>query len=154
MGGYSAESRNINFAYSEALNAAKDLYALAGVVREKHRARATEAGKAVDRWEGGHRSTFDAKLRTEGTDVDTIATALVSLAHLFATRWSEARGEQDRINFARYVQHEKDDDGWAENSWEWVAGEDDYGEPPGNPPVPEPPLYHATRGPMHSEFGP
>ena len=38
--------------------------------------------------------------------------ALRSLADLFAAKWAEARGEQNRINWARWVQAEKDDDNW------------------------------------------
>jgi hypothetical protein len=152
MGGYSANSANVNFAFDLALQAARDLHTLSGVVTSKHGARSTEAGKATDDWEGGHRDTFDSKMTTEGTDASTISGALVTLANLFASKWAEARGEQDRINFARYVQHEKDDDGWGENVVEFFGGEDDYGEPPGNPPVPSAPDYAATRSPIHPEF--
>jgi hypothetical protein len=152
MGGYSANSANVNFAFDLALQAARDLHTLSGVVTSKHSARSTEAGKATDDWEGGHRDTFDSKMSTEGTDASTISSALVSLANLFASKWAEARGEQDRINFARYVQHEKDDDGWGENVVEFFSGEDDYGEPPANPPVPSAPDYSPTRAPIHPEY--
>lgn len=152
MGGYSASSANVNFAYTEALQAARDLYSLSGIVKDKQDARATEATKAVDSWVGGHRTTFDGKMATEGTDADTVSSALVTLANRFARSWSEARGEQDRINHARYVQHEKDEDSWGENAGEWIVGEDDYGAPPQNPPVPQPPDYDVTRDPIHPEF--
>jgi hypothetical protein len=152
MGGYSASSSNVNFAFDLALQAARDLHELSGVFTSKQQARSTEADKATDEWVGGHRDTFNSKMSTEGTDADTISGGLVRLANLFATKWAEARGEQDRINFARYVQHEKDDDGWGENTVEFFAGEDDYGEPPANPPTPEAPGYAATREPIHPEF--
>jgi hypothetical protein len=152
MGGYSASSANVNFAYGLALQAARDLYTLSGVVRTKHDARATEGTLAVDGWEGGHRTTFDGKMAAEGTDVDAIAGALVTLANLFASEWSAARGEQDRINHARYVQHEKDNDSWVEDGAELVVGEDDYGAPPEDPPAPEAPDYAVTREPVHAEF--
>ena len=42
----------------------------------------------------------------------------------------------------------------AENAWEGVAGEDDYGAPPENPPVPTAPNFGATREPQYSQFGP
>ena len=74
------------------------------------------------------------------------------MANTFAAEWADARGEQDRINHARYVQHEKDNDSWAEDGVEWVVGEDDYGEPPANPSVPQPPDYEPTREPIHPEF--
>ncbi len=152
MGGYSASSENVAFAYDEALQAARDLTSLAGVVRAKQEARATEAGHAVDGWEGGHRDAFDTRMTTEGSDATTVADALAALAGLFATRWSAARGEQDRINFARYVQHEKDDDSWGENAAEWIVGEDDYGAPPDDPAVPTGPEFAVTREPIHPEF--
>ena len=73
------------------------------------------------------------------------------MANLFATKWAEARGEQDRINFARWVQAEKDNDGWLENTVDFFY-EEDHGEPPGNPPVPSAPGYWPTRDPIHPEF--
>jgi hypothetical protein len=152
MGGYSANSANVNFAFDLALQAARDLHQLSGVITDKQQARASEAGKTTHPWEGGHRDTFNSKMATEGTDAETISSALVTLANLIASKWAEARGEQDRINFARYVQHEKDDDGWGENTVEFFSGEDDYGAPPENPPVPPSPDYPVTRSPIHPEF--
>jgi hypothetical protein len=152
MGGYSASSTNVNFAFALALQAARDLYALSGEVNTKHDSRATEATTATDSWEGGHRSTFDTKMSTEDTDADTVRSALVTLANRFASEWAAARGEQDRINHARYVQHEKDNDSWGENAGEFFVGEDDYGAPPEDPRVPEAPDYAVTREPIHPEF--
>ena len=157
MGGYSASAANVNFAYDLALSAARDLYELSGVVEDRHDSWVTEAGKATADWEGGHRDTFTHNLATAGTDAGTVKEALRSLADLFAEKWAEARGEQNRINWARWVQAEKDDDGWLEDGYEWVAGEDDYGEPPPNPPAPSPPDYAETSAPgqpvvIHPEF--
>lgn len=152
MGGYSASSQNVNFAFDLALQAARSLYELAGVLDDKHDARIVEATKAKDGWEGGHRTTFDAKLGAEDTDVETLRFALVTLAEKFAAEWTDAWGEQDRINFARYVQHEKDNDSWVEDGTELVVGEDDYGEPPANPPMPTVPDYNPTRAPKYVEF--
>ena len=152
MGGVSANTANVNFAYDQALQAARDLHTLSGVVTAKHEARATEATSCVDGWEGGKRDEFDQKMTTEGTDVETISGALVTLANRFASEWANARGEQDRINFARYVQDERDNDGWGENLGEFFGGENDLGAPPDNPPVPEPPDYAPTREPIHPEF--
>jgi hypothetical protein len=149
MGGYSASSANVPFAYDLALSAARDLYELSGVVDARHQSWVTEAGKATADWEGGHRDTFTHNLATAGTDAAAVKEALRGLADLFAAKWAEARGEQNRINWARWVQAEKDDDNWAENTVEWVAGEDDYGEPPPNPPAPEGPDYAETSAPGH-----
>lgn len=152
MGGYSASSTNVNFAYGTALQAARDLHALAGVLFTKHDSRAGEGTSAVDGWVGGHRDTFDTKMTTEGADVESIRGALVTLAGTFASEWATAWGEQDRINFARYVEHEKEQDSWVEDGAELVVGEDDYGAPPDDPPTPQPPNYEPTRAPMHTEF--
>lgn len=152
MGGVSASSSNVNFDFDGALEAARDLCTLAGVVRAKHTSRADEAALAVDGWEGGKRTDFDTKMTDEGTSVDTVAGALVSLANLFASEWASARGEQDRINFARYVQDERDSDGGWEDAGEFFVGENDLGEPPGNPAAPESPDYLPTREPMYPEF--
>jgi hypothetical protein len=152
MGGVSASTRNVNFAFDLALEAARDLYALSGVVTSKHDARATEAGLCVDGWEGGKRADFDAKMSTEGSDVSTISGALVTVANRFASEWAAARGEQDRINFARYVENERDNDGWLEDGAEFFTGENDLGAPPENPPVPMSPDYAPTRDPIHPEF--
>jgi hypothetical protein len=151
MGGYSASSTNVKFDYATALQAACDLYVLSRVVADKHRSRADEAALAVDGWVGGHRDTFDTKLSTEGTDVETIRGALVTLAGKFASEWAAAWGEQDRINFARYVEAEKKKDNWVEDGAELVVGEDDYGAPPDDPPAPQPPDYAPTRAPKHLE---
>jgi hypothetical protein len=152
MGGVTASSTNVNFAFDEALQAARDLYALSGVVTSKHDSRVTEAGLCVDGWEGGKRDDFDQKMSTEDTDVGTVSGALVTLANRFASEWANARGEQDRINFARYVQNERDDDGWLEDGAEFFTGENDLGSPPENPPVPVSPDYEPTRAPLHAEF--
>lgn len=152
MGGYSASSTNVKFDYATALQAACDLYALSRVVADKHRSRADEAALAVDGWVGGHRDTFDTKLSTEGTDVETIRGALVTLAGKFASEWAAAWGEQDRINFARYVEKQKKDDTWVEDGTELIVGEDDYGAPPDDPPVPQPPDYAPTREPKNRDF--
>lgn len=154
MGGYSANSANVNFDYDGALQAARDLYSLSGVVTSKHESRVTASADAEDTWVGGHRDSFDSKMSTEDTDVETISGALVTLANRLATAWSEARGEQDRINHARFVQDEKDNDSGWENAGEFFTGEDDYGAPPENPPAPVSPDYAIPSGysPVHPEF--
>jgi hypothetical protein len=152
MGGVTASSANVNFAFDQALQAARDLYSLSGVVTAKHDARVTESTRCVDGWEGGKRTEFDGKMSTEDTDVGTISGGLVTLANRFASEWAMARGEQDRINFARYVQNERDDDSWVEDGAEFFAGENDLGAPPDNPPVPVSPDYEPTREPIHPEF--
>lgn len=152
MGGYSASADNVNFAFGLALEVARDLYSLAGDVQTKHDHRAIAAVMARADWEGGHRETFDTRMSIANEDAGTIRGALIELAAKFASEWAAARGEQDRINWVRWVQSEKDDDNWLENVVEWAFGEDDYGPPPGDPDVPQPPDYAPTRQPIHPEF--
>lgn len=153
MAGPTANTRNVDFAFDTALRAARDLHALANVVDGKQDARATEGTLAQDGWEGGHVETFRTRMSAEGRDAGTVKGALVTLAKRFASEWAAARGEQDRINFARYVQEQKEGDSWVEDGAELIVGEDDYGEPPADPPIPTYEHgYQPTREPMYDEY--
>jgi len=46
-------------------------------------------------------------MRVSRIDVDRLSVALQALADEFAWSWAKARGEQDRVNFARYVERER-----------------------------------------------
>jgi hypothetical protein len=83
-----------------------------------------------------------------------MASALRAFAEQIAFAWACARGQQDRINFARYCEDESTNDGWGENAVESVAGEDDYGPPPENPACPSAPGFAATREAQYPAFGP
>ncbi len=153
-GSTTAASADVKFNFELALRAARDLHALSRRVTSGQQARADAAGLARPDWEGPKRDSFDTKVRNEDTTATNVAEGLVALANAFASQWAKARGEQDRINFARYVDKEVNDDSWGENAVEYFSGEDDYGSPPGDPPVPSAPGYAATRQPMYPEFGP
>jgi hypothetical protein len=148
-----ASQENVDFNFTLALTVARDLHELADTVDSKHQARADLRAACQKDWAGPHQQTFVAKNGVEDTDASTMKTELVDLANKFAAAWAEARGEQDRINFARYVQHEEDSEGGLENFWEDnIAGDDHYGDPPGNPSAPEGPDYRETREPQYAEF--
>lgn len=151
-GDQKASDANVVFAYDLALDAARDLYTLAGQVREHQSQRAGLKPAAEQDWLGPKHDEFVVRLATEGTDATNVADGLVEMANALAANWSKARGQQDRINFARYVDHETSDDGFLENVGEFFVGEDDYGPPPENPPTPAPPSYGATRSPQHPEY--
>jgi hypothetical protein len=153
-GQYGPNSADVAFAFDLALEAARSLHRLAGRVGDHQTGRAQLAVPAREDWLGGKRDEFDAKAAAEGTDAATVAAALVALAESFASQWALCRGEQDRINFARYKEYDMAQDNALENMWESVAGETDYGPPPSNPPIPTGPDYEPTREPMHSDFGP
>jgi len=150
--GATANSANVRFAYDLALAAAKDLWAMAGKVREHQTRRATAAQTARRVWVGPKHDQFEDKMGREGTDATSVADGLEATARAIAGSWAAARGQQDRINFARWVDKQTDDDGWLENAWEFFAGEDDYGPPPSNPDPPRPPMFEPTRSPVHPEF--
>ena len=151
-GNQQASDANVVFAYELALDAARDLYSLAGQVREHQSQRSALKPAAEQDWQGPKHDDFVTRMATEGTDATNVADGLVEMANQLAANWAAARGQQDRINFARYVDHETSDDGVLENIGEFFAGEDDYGPPPENPPVPSPPSYAATRSPQHPEY--
>jgi hypothetical protein len=146
-----ASSANVVFEYQLALEAARDLWALAGHVRSTTAQWSGPADLARTDWTGPKREQFDERMSQNGSDTQAVATGLEDTARLLARSWSEARGEQDRINKARYVDAELDDDNWLENGWEWIFGENDFGRPPDNPPPPAPPGFAPTRAPMYPE---
>jgi hypothetical protein len=151
-----ASDANVVFPFDLALPAARDLWALAESVRTS-KTDLTAAQATVAAWKGPHRDAFDTKVTTYGTSAESVAAALEALANGIAAAWAAARGQQNRINRARYVEHEKQNEG--ARGWgvvEFFAGEVDYGPPPGNPPVPPSPGFPETGDPvrMHPEFGP
>jgi hypothetical protein len=151
-GNEQASDANVAFAYDLALAAARDLWSLAGQLRSHEGERASAAVIARADWQGPKHDQFEQDIGQEGRDVTAVAAGLEDTARSLAENWARARGEQDRINKARYVDHELDDDNFLEDAWEWVAGEDDYGPPPGNPPTPGPPAFEPTRAPMYPEY--
>lgn len=148
----SANSANVVFPFDKAAPAARDLWAMADALVAERNAMTTASTNVVVDWIGPEKDTFDAKVTSYKTSSLDVITQLRHLAQEIARAWAAARGQQDRINHARYVQHEIDDDGLLENGWEFFAGEDDYGDPPSDPPVPSSPSFAATRDPIKPEF--
>ena len=149
-----ANDANVPFPFDTGLQAARDLWTLADEVETARGGLNAEEADAVVDFTGPKRARF-ASMRNEDTSAATsTAAGLRELARSFATAWSQARGQQDRINHARYVEAETSSDGTLENLGEFFTGEDDYGPPPENPPVPTAPGFRATRDPIHPEHGP
>jgi hypothetical protein len=151
-----ASDANVVFPFDLALPAARDVWALAQSVRTS-KADLNTAQATVESWIGPHRDVFDTKVTTYGSSAASVANALEALAEGIAKAWAAARGQQNRINKARWVEHEKQNEG--ARGWgivEAFAGEVDYGEPPGNPPVPGSPDFPETGDPvrLHPEWGP
>jgi hypothetical protein len=62
-----------------------------------------------------------------------MASGLYAFSRQIAEGWAAARGQQDRINNARYVQTDIEDDSLLEDVGEFFGGETDYGRPAQNP---------------------
>jgi hypothetical protein len=151
-----ASDADVVFPFDLALPAARDLWALAQSVRTSKTDLKT-AQATVESWKGPHRDVFDTKVTTYGSSSESVADALEALANGIAAAWAAARGQQNRINKARWVEHEKQNEG--ARGWgvvEFFAGEVDYGPPPDNPSVPGSPDFPETGDPvrMHPEWGP
>ena len=148
-----AASTNVNFNFELALQSARDLYQLSGKVETCASQRAAAANIARPEWQGEKRSQFDTKIGVEGQDASTVSSELVALANKFAESWSQARGQQDRINQARYTQYQENHESWGDKEIRNpLFGDQNWGGPPPNPPVPGPPGYAPTRAPIHPEF--
>jgi hypothetical protein len=147
-----ASEADVVFAYDLALAAARDLWVLADQVRSHMAGWSGPIQTAQAEWTGPKRDQFDGHVTVLRTDTASVAAGLEETARALARNWAAARGEQDRINKARYVDAELDDDNILEDMWEWFAGENDFGPPPENPPVPGPPAFAVTRAPLYPDY--
>lgn len=151
--GLNANLPDVKFPLGEALPAARELWKLAGKLRTAQTARGTRAAIARKDWCGPHHDTFEHHHADEVTDTGTTAEALEKLATAIALSWSQARGEQNRRNLARFAEDEKKNQSMWEDVGEYFGGEDTY-DPPGNPDPPSAPSFEETAQPLHPEFGP
>lgn len=151
-----ANDANVAFPIDSALAAARAAYRLADAVSSSRTTMNTLNTTHLSDadFKGPHADVSDSKVEAYRTSATNMASGLRTFAEQIAQGWAAARGQQDRINFARYCEDESSNDGWGENAWESVAGEDDYGPPPENPGVPSAPNFSATRDAQYPEFGP
>ena len=151
-----ANDVDVAFPISSALGAAAAAYRLADAVAASRTSTNTlDSTHLTDNdFKGPHADVSDGKVEAYRTSAGNMASGLRTFATQIAQGWAAARGQQDRINFARYCEDESSNDGWGENAVEFVAGEDDYGPPPENPAVPSAPSFGATREPQYPSFGP
>lgn len=149
-----ANSANVVYPFATALPAAQAVVRLArdleSVMTDVDRRR----DDVVVQWRGPEKERFELKVAALRGNIATVAAALDGLGDRLAASWAAARGQQDRINRARYVEWDIAQDSLVENAWEFFAGETDYGPPPADPPTPTRPAYEITRSPLHTEFGP
>jgi hypothetical protein len=151
-----ASDVDVPFPIDSALAAARAAYRLADAVAESRSTmntlNATHLSDAD--FKGPHADVSDGKVEAYRISSANMASGLRTFADQIAVGWAAARGQQDRINFARYCEDESSNDGWGENAVESFAGEDDYGPPPENPSTPSAPNFSATRDAQYPEFGP
>ena len=149
-----ASSPNLNYPFDEALAAARRLDQLTNELQSSTSSRATEETKAVVDWLGPSVTEFGNLVTATNNTSITAESTVTGLADAIAAQWAQARGQQDRINQARWVLDQKEhESGFRSTGFgKWLLGEKDYGSPPENPPVPKGPNYAATRDPIHPEF--
>lgn len=154
-GNATANSANVVYPFGSFHDAASAAHQVSTKLSEFSAALAAQATAAAVGWTGPLSEVFAAKADVLQRSCANQSSAATSLASGIASAWSAARGQQDRINFARYVQSEIEDDNLLENFVEYFGGEDDYGPPPANPEVPGAHNgYAPTRRPMYPNFGP
>lgn len=153
-GSASASSPNLRFAYDAALAAARELWSLAEDFAQANATMTAAHADAVVDFLGPMRTVFDDRGSYDRAAGTNAAGNLRALAQGIASDWAQARGQQDRINKARWVEHQRADDNFLEKGWQWFAGETDYGPPPANPATPAAPAFAPTREPQYPEFGP
>lgn len=149
-----ADSPNLRFAFGAALQAARELWALGEELESASATLRSAHAETVRDFLGPMRAQFDDHVDTNRSQLSTLRHSLRGLADQLAADWAAARGEQDRINFARYVRAQKDAEGIVDRVKQWFGPDNDYGSPPGNPPVPTGPGYVETQCSLYSQYGP
>lgn len=147
-------TQDLRFAYDEALQAARDLWRLADEMEEAAASvRVAHAAAGLD-FTGPMRTQFDDHNRTNGSRLRELAGRARWLAEQLGRDWASARGQQDRINYQRYVEHQKAQDSLLDDVKQWFTGEPDYGSAPDNPRPATGSTFRATRRAQYAEFGP
>jgi hypothetical protein len=148
-----ANDANVVFPFDLALPAARDIWKMAEAVRQSS-TDIRDENDADTYWKGPHHDTTNTKVSTYEGSASSVAAALEGLANGIAAAWAAARGQQNRINKARYVQNEEENES-AVNKFFDNFNEDDYGPPPDDPDTPGPPGFAEPGGArMYGEFGP
>lgn len=150
-----ASAPNLNYPFDQALAAARALNALTGQLATSRSTRATQETHAKVDWLGPSRRDFVALVSADNANSTSAEGTLADLAVQIATQWSQARGQQDRINHARWaLEQESNESGIRHSAFgNWLLGEEDYGPPPENPSIPTEPSFYATRDAIHPEHG-
>jgi hypothetical protein len=157
--GATAASENVKFSYDLARQAARDLWALAERVRAHQAEWSTAVGGARADWLGPKRDRFDDDIRAEEITATAMAGGLEDVARQIAQSWAAARGQQNRINWARWqddMQRREDDTNVFQKFANGVAHTfghtTDYGSTPEDPAPPGPPSFEPSGEIVHPEY--
>ncbi len=139
---------DVVFDFEGSLRLARRLWRLADEVTlaAGRRIEAREAAQAA--WRGPHAEHF-ATVRAPNEDASTanVVAALRQEAVGWGVMWAAALNDQNRINWARAVEQEKDHRSTTERFGDFFVGDDSAGQ------VPEPPPYPAPRPPTFVPTG-
>ncbi|MGY6500708.1 MAG: hypothetical protein ACXIVQ_07460 [Acidimicrobiales bacterium] len=142
-----------NFPFELCLSAARDLWALIDDTQENERRIAASHSDTLVDFTGPKLREFVTRRDQDATAAGSVITNLEATARSLAEQWAGQRGNQDRINHAAWVAEQRSNEGWLERGTNWLLSrETDYGAPPEDPPVPQPPRFEATRAPIHGRF--
>jgi uncharacterized protein YukE len=141
--------QDVHFDFGLALEVARSCHQLSRYLPDKQAAREGMARVAQTDWTGHHAQTFEQHMQASHTDAERLSAALRALADGYSSSWAKARGEQDRVNFARHVDRERANRSWLDDVGDFLFGGPDYGDPPSDPPVPAAPDFNPTRAPMY-----
>jgi hypothetical protein len=147
-------TQDLRFGYEAALEAARRLWQLADELEGASGSVTSAHTAAVVDFAGPMRVDFQQQNQTNWSRLRELSGMARSLAEQIGRDWASARGQQDRINYQRYVEHEKAQDSMLDDFKQWFTGEPDYGSAPDNPPPATGPGFFATRCPQYSQFGP
>ncbi|HEU5001253.1 MAG TPA: hypothetical protein VFW71_00545 [Actinomycetota bacterium] len=141
-------SKDIVFDYQDALELARELYAVADQLEGTLRARSTQAGEAQAGFSGPHADTFAAWVAREVADGHALAAALRSDAALCAQAWKKAMDDENRVIYGRHVDRLKKQRSGLTTVWEDRFGYH-YPPEPDPVPIPQPPVFAETAGFVH-----
>jgi hypothetical protein len=147
-------TEDLRFAYEASLHAARQLWLLAEEMEQSASTVRSARTAAVVDFSGPMRTQFDQQNQTNRSRLGELARSARWLAEQLGRDWASARGQQDRINYQRYVEHQQAQDSFVDDIAQLFTGEPDYGAAPDNPLPATGPGFQATRCPQYSEFGP
>lgn len=163
----SANDSNVQFPFDQMSPAAHDLWKMSDEIQKAAKQLSDAVETVTVDWTGPEFRTFTTKTGNFATSATRVVTALDHLSRELADAWAKARGQQDRINTARWAEQEiarlEADRASSDNPLEWIG--DRAGEVkdwfvgskefpmPDNPAIPGSPAFRPTRDPIRPSYG-